>query len=153
VAPQLAPEPPARPPHEDRVELEIGGGRRVVIGPDALELQGVAPPSRFAFASMHRVKMQERRLWVLVPALLVIAFAVGFVDSWPARVVLLFLLAGSAWVFARRRRFVVHIERNDGEPARLELGGARAPLEAAWARRALVEIADELKRRGVNVVR
>jgi hypothetical protein len=94
------------------------------------------------------------RPWVLVPALLVLAFAVGFVASWPVRVVLMALLAASAWLFARRRRFVVHLEPNDGAPAQLELGGDRhAPLESAGARRAFVEIADELKRRGVNVVR
>ena len=155
VASPREPEAPiAPPPDVDRVELEIGGGRRVVIGPDALELQGGAAPSRFAFTSLNRVRLEERRLWILVPALLALAFAVGFVGSWPVRVVLLALLAASAWLFARRRRFVVHLEPNDGAPAQLELGGdRRAPLESAGARRAFVEIADELKRRGVNVVR
>lgn len=148
------PEPISAAAEIDRVELEIGGGRRVVIGPDALELRGLDAPSRFAFASVHWVRLEERRLWVLVPAVLVLSFAVGFVGSWALRSVLLVLLAVSAWLFARTRRFVVHIERSDGAPARLELGGGgRVALESAGARRAFVELADELKRRGVQVVR
>jgi hypothetical protein len=138
----------------EQVELELGGGRRMVIGPEALELEGMDAPNRFAFASMHRVRLEERPLWALVPAVLVLSFAVGFVRSWAVRLVLLVLLSASAWLFARRKRFVVHIERRDGAPARLELGGGhRTPLEGAQARRAFAELADELKRRGVQVVR
>jgi hypothetical protein len=153
VASPRVPEAIHPPVEGDRVELEIGGGRRVVIGPDAMELQGVARPSRFAFSSMHRVRLQERRQWALVPLLLLLAFLLGFIDSWPVRGVMLVLLSGSTWLFARWRRFVVRIERNDGQPALLELGGdRRAPLQSAGARRAFVEIGDQLKRRGVDVV-
>jgi hypothetical protein len=153
VTPTRAPEPTAARGDADRVELEIGGGRRVVIGPDALELRGGAAPSRVTFASMHRVRLEERRPWVLLPAVPVLLFAAGFFTSWPARVGVLLLLGGTLWLFARQRRFVVHIERTDGAPALLDLGGGRAPLEPAGVQRVFVEIADQLKRRGVNVVR
>ncbi|HZA50397.1 MAG TPA: hypothetical protein VE549_06630 [Myxococcaceae bacterium] len=156
-----APVPARAPPpiaavaaSDEHVEVDLGGGRRMVIGPDALELQGSEAPNRFAFASMHSVRLEERPLWALVPAVLVLAFAVGFVRSWLLRAVLLVLLAASAWLFARLRRFVVHIEQRDGAPARVDLGaGHRPALENADARRAFIELADELKRRGIRVVR
>ena len=153
-APAGAPQPLEHASIGGEVELDLGGGRRVVIGADALELRGADAANRFAFAAVHWVRLEERPVWLLVPAVLVLAFAVGYVRSWPLRSVLLLLLAVSSWLFARWRRFVVHIERRDGAPARVDLGGPHGPAwESAGARRAFVALADELKRRGIRVLR
>jgi hypothetical protein len=130
--------------------MDLGGGRKLSISADSLELQGGPESTRIPIAALKRISLVQRRVWFFGVAAILGAVFAGIVASTPARVLVGAIAALQLWMWFRMREFAMQADLKSGSSEHLPLGrggGERAAqIQAVWSRASA-----ELGRRGVEV--
>jgi hypothetical protein len=155
AAEDLVPDSARAPPRD--LELDLGEGRRLVVGLDLIELRGPGGAvEQVPLAEVRRVRLYRRRPWTvaLVSGVVLLLAAVG-VPSWSLRAFLVALVPVTGWFLLRRETLSASIERVNGQARQVPLGGriqshARGSGAGVTARSRWLELSEELRRRGVD---
>ncbi len=134
------------------MELDLGGGRKLVLTSENLALQAGPQSDTVPIASIRRAALVQRRVWMFAIGAVLGALFAGYVASTTAKVLVAVMAAFNVWMYLRMREFALNVERKDGATTYLPLGQGGAEknktTQAAWD-----VLSNELSRRGVEIPR